>query len=329
MRNGELWAITSYFNPVGFRRPRENFERFRDALGVPLLVAEVYETSASFGPEDADIVLSLQGEPAIWQKERLLNLALEALPAEARYVAWLDCDILFASDDWGRDSVARLRAGAEVVQPFDCAVSLGPDGTDGALREDVMPGFDVGPVDVSRRISFAALHERAPELALNSFIGEREVLAEAIRLHGAELALPVIGYAWVAERERIARTGFFDRNIVGGGDSVMLSAFCGRKIEAGRRPFSPAHLAEIHGYVEEFGGRRWAVGHCEGDVTHLWHGTKPSRQYSSRYLILTEHGYDPARDLRLADNGTWAWTDPDGPLARDVRRFFEGRQEDG
>ncbi len=329
MRNGELWAITSHFNPVGFRRPRENFERFRDALGVPLLAAEVYDSTPSLGAEDADIVLSLQGEPAIWQKERLLNLALEALPPEARYVAWLDCDILFVNEDWGREAVARLEAGAEAVHPFECAISLGPDGSDGPLLEDVMPGFDVGLVDVSRRISFAALHARDPEQALSTFIGEQAVLAQAIRSYGAGQALPVIGYAWVAERARIARTGFFDRNIVGGGDSVMLAALCGRRIEAGRRPFSPAHLAEIHSYGERFGPRGWSLGHCAGDIKHLWHGAKPSRQYFSRYAILTKHRYDPARDLRLAPNGTWAWAEPDGPLARDVRRFFERRREDG
>ena len=43
---------------------------------------------------DADILIQLRGRDVMWQKERLLNLALRALPDECRKVVWVDCDVI-------------------------------------------------------------------------------------------------------------------------------------------------------------------------------------------------------------------------------------------
>ena len=40
-----LWAITSYFNPVGYQRRLENYRIFRQRLTVPLVTVEL-----SFAP---------------------------------------------------------------------------------------------------------------------------------------------------------------------------------------------------------------------------------------------------------------------------------------
>ena len=37
----DLWAITAYFNPFGYRRRRENYGLFRKNLEVPLLTVEL------------------------------------------------------------------------------------------------------------------------------------------------------------------------------------------------------------------------------------------------------------------------------------------------
>ena len=78
---GILWAITSYFNPAGYRRRLANFRAFRARLSVPLVAVEL-----AYGPEfelkagDADILVQIRGRDVMWQKERLLNLALRSLP---------------------------------------------------------------------------------------------------------------------------------------------------------------------------------------------------------------------------------------------------------
>src|SRR3974377_2142226 len=97
----DLWAITCYFNPMRYRRRLINFRIFREYLKVPLVVVEL-----AFGPEfelqaqDAEILIQLRGGAVLWQKERLLNVALQALPKDCHKVAWLDCDIVFKALDW-------------------------------------------------------------------------------------------------------------------------------------------------------------------------------------------------------------------------------------
>lgn len=93
MQAEALWAITSYFNPVGYRRRLTNYRVFRRRLTVPLVTVElahhgVFELERG----DAEILVQLTSPDILWHKERLLNVALKALPVECRQVAWLDGD---------------------------------------------------------------------------------------------------------------------------------------------------------------------------------------------------------------------------------------------
>src|SRR6185503_12465387 len=108
-----------------------NFRAFRARLDVPLVAVElVYGNAGELGPTDADVLVRVPGQDALWQKERLLNVGLAALPDSCDAVAWLDCDILFASPRWARRVLDALDA-APVVQPFsvmyDLPRGLGPD----------------------------------------------------------------------------------------------------------------------------------------------------------------------------------------------------------
>src|SRR5437868_14501260 len=99
-----LWAITSFFNPAGYQRRLRNFHQFRRHLGVPLLAVELTfgDARPALSRGDADILVECSDGDVMWQKERLLNLAVERLPASCRYVAWIDCDLIFDNDDWPR-----------------------------------------------------------------------------------------------------------------------------------------------------------------------------------------------------------------------------------
>src|SRR4051794_25701615 len=113
-----LWAVTCYFNPVGYRRRLANYREFRRRLAAPLVTVELsYRGDFELRPGDADRLNQLRGRDVLWQKERLLNVALRALPASCRYVAWLDCDVIFSRDDWPADA-ARLLEQYRVVQLF-------------------------------------------------------------------------------------------------------------------------------------------------------------------------------------------------------------------
>src|SRR5689334_2939258 len=113
---GALWAITSYFNPVRYCNRRKNYGEFRRRLDLPLLTVELsFDLGFALGASDAEILIQSSGGDAMWQKERLLNIALEALPPACQKIVWLDCDIVFKRDDWieaidrGLDSVPLLQ----------------------------------------------------------------------------------------------------------------------------------------------------------------------------------------------------------------------------
>jgi hypothetical protein len=113
-----LWAITSYFNPARYRTRLENYRRFRAHLTVPLVTVEAsFDGRFELGREDAEILVRRRARDVLWQKERLLNLALGFLPSECDQVAWLDCDVVFAADDWPQRACAALTTHS-LVQPF-------------------------------------------------------------------------------------------------------------------------------------------------------------------------------------------------------------------
>ena len=97
--DGNFWAITSYFNPVGYQRRLQNYRTFRQYLAVPLVTVELsFNGRFQLEHGDAEILVQIPSADIMWQKERLLNLALKYLPESCEKLAWLDCDIVFEDD---------------------------------------------------------------------------------------------------------------------------------------------------------------------------------------------------------------------------------------
>ena len=79
-----LWAVTSYFNPAGYHRKLPNYRTFRKQLAVPLLAVELsHSDKFELEPNDADVLVQLNGGNVMWQKERLLNVGISHLPNDA------------------------------------------------------------------------------------------------------------------------------------------------------------------------------------------------------------------------------------------------------
>ena len=115
---GELWGITCYFNPVGYKRRLQNYLLFRRHLKIPLITVELaYRDGFDLPADAADILIRLRSGDVLWQKERLLNLALAALPDRCDAVAWLDCDVVFEDDDWAARAAQALQR-FPLIQPF-------------------------------------------------------------------------------------------------------------------------------------------------------------------------------------------------------------------
>ena len=83
-------------DPAGYQRRKANYHVFRDRLRLPLLTVEWSQTGQfALGPADAELLIQLDGGDVMWQKERLLNVAIAHLPPQCTHVAWLDCDLIF------------------------------------------------------------------------------------------------------------------------------------------------------------------------------------------------------------------------------------------
>ena len=120
-----IWAITSFFNPVEYQRKISNYRVFRAKLAIPLVAVELgYGGAFELGHEDADILVQLRGSDVLWQKESLLSVALQHLPAECEYVVSIDSDVIFDSPDWFERTKQELEQSV-LVQPFATVYDLG------------------------------------------------------------------------------------------------------------------------------------------------------------------------------------------------------------
>ncbi len=194
---GDLWAITSFYNPIGYRRRLLNYREFRARLNVPLVAVELaFDRGFELAAGDADILIQLRGGDVMWQKERLLNLALAAVPPNCRKIAWVDSDVVFDRADWA-EATSRLLDRAGIVQPFSHA-------------------YDIPPV--SPRAGFRTKDAIAIRGGLVSAIesGGEPAATFAVQPEGGRRYAR--GFAWAARRELLERHGFFDECIIGGGD---------------------------------------------------------------------------------------------------------------
>jgi hypothetical protein len=127
----DLWIVTSYYNPLRYRTRRANFDAYRAAIetsGLNHLVIECAFGSQPFSLSPECAVLQIRCRHVLWQKERLLNVAVAALPKRCTKVAWLDCDVLFENPDWAVE-VSDLLERVPLAQPFQHSIRL-PRGDD-------------------------------------------------------------------------------------------------------------------------------------------------------------------------------------------------------
>ncbi len=309
----DFCVVTSFFNPCGYETRLNNFRLFRDGLErarVPWLVVECAFGDAPFVLEESPNVLRVRGRDLMWQKERLLNIALEHLPATFRKVAWIDCDVIFENEDWVAET-ARALEDYSVVQLFDCVVRLprthNLDESNESFHSAAGESY----------AGFASVYQRDPHL-LKKADFER---------HGHT------GFAWAARRELLARHGLYDACVAGSGDHLMAHALCGdlRDECVGRvLGHDSRHLkhfaAWANGIRADVCGR---VGFVRGTLLHLWHGDKRNRRYLSRNRRLASFDFDPARDLRKGQSGCWEWASAKPELHRWLVDYFDGRAEDG
>ena len=299
-----MWAITSYFNPVGFKRRLSNYRTFRANLAVPLVTVELsFDGRFELTDGDADILIQLSGGAVLWQKERLFNIAIQSVPQHAKNIAWLDCDVIFERPDW-MDEAAQKLSEANVVQLYSEFVDLGPEGYQSNTKYDRLRSSGHGIISLGLRQLTAPTSE------------------------GVRLTLP--GLAWAARRDILEDHGFYDAMIMGSGDTSMFHAMFGQfehEIERRRldRVRQEHYLKWARPYYGTVAGK---VSNVAGRIYHLYHGKIANRNYKDRHGLMASFPFDPDIDIRIGANGAWHWARPRPDLEDFLRKFFLSRAED-
>ena len=125
-----MWALTTYFNPVRYKRRLSNYRIFRSNLHIPLVTVELsFDGHFELTKNDADVLIQLSGGAVLWQKERLLNIAIKSVPSDVKNIAWLDCDILFKRKDWVEEAERQLNERYNIIQLFSKVIYLNKEDT--------------------------------------------------------------------------------------------------------------------------------------------------------------------------------------------------------
>ena len=304
-----MWAITSYYNPMHWKRRLENYHIFRANLATPLVTVELsVDGNFELEKNDADILVQICGKSILWQKERLLNIALEHVPYQEDNIAWIDCDVVFTNKLWCEEACQRLNW-SHVVQLFSESVSLLKDQTCLCISNENI--FRVGCVKLIQQHGLEKVFS-----AINN---------------GTVVASNDIGYAWAAKRSILMQHGIYDAMPIGSGDAAFFNAIYGN--------FPKKHA---YAYFNDAGYAHWQqwarpiyesvnknVDCVSGLIYHLWHGDKKNRKYVDRHKPMHDMQFDPALDLKIGANQLLEWARPRPELEQYLIDYFASRQEDG
>ena len=320
-----LWLITSYFNPLGWRSRRENYDIFRRHLDARLLtVSWSPDGNHELEEGDADILIRVDGGDLMWQKERLINIGLTHLPDDCDLVGWVDCDILFRDPLWQQQATELLRD-HEVIQLYGAVEYLKAGSPiDAGFRSSV------------RRPSMLQAWKSAEDP--DRFLREDLTLREALTTVGPYSPMSIDsspGFAWAARRSWLESLGGLpDRTIIGSGDLHVAYALlgCWEPFAAfmQRRGLSRYFSAELWRWAERARSTLARAGCLSGEILHLHHGELVHRSYLKRQFALLSTGFLPDEHLELDKSGVWRFNALTPLETRELMaNYFASRREDG
>lgn len=303
--------MSCYFNPAAYQRRIANYRAFRKHLTAPLVTVELsFDGRFELRDADADVLVQIHGGSILWQKERLLNIALTRVPSACGKVAWIDCDVIFASDDWAARAVDALEE-FDLIHLFD-EVQYLPRDAEPDRRFPLDPGATA-------------------RSAVHKWVGG-EAAPEDLCLANSPLERrSTTGLAWAVARPVLETHGFYDACVLGSGARVMTCAALGEFAYGQRASLMNARQADHYlRWAQPFYGTvRDRVGYIEGRLLHLWDGERIERRYGARHQDLQRFAFDPFTDIAPDPNGCWRWNTEKPEMHAFVKQYFRARNEDG
>ncbi len=308
----KLHVVTVISNPLMYNTRYELYvefaKRVKDA-GAILWTVELAFGERSFAVTQKDnpfhIQLRTGGTDAkgqiLWHKENLISIGIARLPKDAKYIAWIDADVVFQRPDWPEATIQQLQS-YDFVQMFSHAQDLCPVAQ---------------PIKLPEK-SFCYMWVNEPD----KMSWTDQDYASGLTGHP--------GYAWACRRDAYENMGgLIDWAILGSADRHMAYGLVD-KIDSSYHPnVHPKYKKACK--IWQVRARHYIhrnVGYLPGLITHHWHGAKVNRGYQNRWRILVDEQFDPELDLKRDACGVLMLTERNWRLRDKVRRYFSSRSED-
>jgi len=320
MDRENLYVISVLTNPERYKQRVKLFKEFMARMQnykVNHVVVECVQGARPFEVTSASnpMHIQLNTNSVLWMKENLVNIALNRLPPNWKYAAWIDGDVDFVNPDWVEDTIHELQH-APVVQLFEHAIDLGPDHE-----------------FLNKWKSFGSSYVQG--LPFKGSKQEWDVKETECYMFGPYSGKDIgeywhSGYAWAATRQALdGFGGLIDFGIAGAGDHHMACSIIGKANLSVPKDVHPNYIKLLKEW--ETRALRTAhkhMGFVKGTLIHYWHGKKRDRQYRSRWDILKTHQFDPTRDIYKDTTGLWVLHPSNIGLRDDIRKYFQSRNED-
>ena len=265
--------ISCYFNPLGSPYRLKAFNRFYE--GIKQYNHKIVEcVIGEAQPELSDDFEKIHTKSLLWHKETLLNKIIAGLPKKYKYIFWVDADLIFTNPNWVEEGVQAMKAGANMIQPFEYCIHLEKD-----LHE---PNFNV---NAYRKDCYNPVTRH--KMLWRSFCSNHSIGLSAHQnydIHGH------VGFAWGIKREIIEKVpGYlYDKALIGGADHIMAHAGAGHINHNCITKSFTANIEEVNEWSRMFyNAVEGKLGFVKGDVYHIWHGDLKDRQYLKRIQEFT------------------------------------------
>lgn len=304
-----LYVVTTVFNATRYRVRWQLYEDFKKMVaeaGAILYTAEVAFGHRDFAVTEVDDPhdLQLRTSSEVWHKENAMNLMVQRLPQDWKYVAFIDSDLSFARSDWANETLHQLQHYA-VVQMFSEAEDLGPK-------------FE----GISKHHSF-----------IHSWL-HGEPMGEGYYYQpGPKFFTAHPGFCWGWNRWALdAVGGQIQVGITGANDNSMARGLIGIADKSLHPDIGGTYRETVMKWQKDaLLYLKKNIGLVDGKILHYWHGKKIDRGYWTRWKILVHNKYEPFTDLKNDWQGLYQLVveNKRQQKMRDMlRKYFRARDED-
>lgn len=251
--------------------------------------------------------IKFQTDQLLWQKERVINFAVQKLPENIKYVGFIDGDILFANDNWVLEAKKKLDSINDLMLQLFSVVYYLPK------NHSKYNGYYVY---YNNSIAKSIVKAGGKQSYINDFSSDY-------------FYLPNPGMAWMCKKDKLLNYPLYDKCIIGGGDKINIINWLGIK-NLDNIPFIRKTKEQSQIFINElklFSIENFEIDFIDSPIFHLNHGNRINRQYNSRLDILKKYNFNPMTDLTI-EQGLYRYTGNNSGILDGIKEYFKQRNED-